>query len=252
MSFYSNLDDIGKKLYDAYIKASDEWSEYCRPKVFANFKDYLNKTNRKFNRYEFYTHKYREKKNDNKDNDNEQNDNEQNDNDNEVKKIYKLLSKKLHPDRFKKPNSDKFFAMINEANKSGNETFLNFILDRIDLITNFTDEEFDDFFASLNKKSLSSTHNNVLFNSQQYQLFCDPSYKKHINSIYVTEDDIIKQIENSYDYSFVEFYLNTYKDNDNIKIACIIKMVKEKEKLLEENKKLKDRLEKINKSPDKL
>jgi hypothetical protein len=48
----------------------------------------------------------------------------------------------------------------------------------------------------------------------QYKLFCDPTYKKCVNSMYVTEDEIMKEIENAYDYSFVEFYLNRYKDND--------------------------------------
>lgn len=255
MSFYSYLDDEGKKLYDAYIKASDEWSEYCRPKVFANFNDYLNKTNRKFNRYEFYTQKYNDKKNDDEINDDindEKNDeNDENDDINDIKKIYKFLSKKLHPDRFKKNNSDKFFAMINKANHLGNETFLNFILDKIDLITNFTDDEFDNFFANLNKKSLSSI-DDELFNSIQYKLFCEPSYKKYINDMFITEEEIIKEIENTYDYSFVEFYFNRYKDNDNIKKACVIKMEKEREKLLEENKSLKKEIEDKKKLYEKL
>ena len=272
MSFYSTLDEEGKKLYDAYIKASDAWTEYCRPKVFTNFNDYLNKTNRKFDRYEFYTHKYN-KKNDEDDEKNYEDDEKNDDkNDDNVKKIYKFLSKKLHPDRFKKPNSDKFFSMINEANQSGNETFLKSILDKIDSITNFTDEEFNDFFVNLNKNSLSSRNDDLkLFDSMQYKLFCDPSYKKCVNSMYVTEEEIMKQIENAYDYSFVEFYLNRYKDNDNIKKACAIRMVKENEKLKEEikknkeeieenkrlkeeiekNKKLKEEIEIINKSPDK-
>jgi len=225
MSFYSTLDEEGKKLYDDYIKASDAWTEYCRPKVFTNFNDYLNKTNRKFDRYEFYTDKYN-KKND-EENDDEKNDDEKtdvdNENDDNVKKIYKFLSKKLHPDRFKKPNSDKFFAMINEANQSGNETFLKSILEEIDSITNFTNEEFNDFFVNLNKNSLSSRDDDLkLFNSLQYRLFCNSSYKKIINQTYVTEEEIMKEIENAYDYSFVEFYLNRYKDNDNIKKACAI------------------------------
>jgi hypothetical protein len=250
--FYSNLDETGKKLYDAYIKASDEWAEYCRPKVFANFNDYLNKTNRKFDRYEFYTHKYNKKNDD--ENDDEKNENEnEDDNIDNVKKIYKFLSKKLHPDRFKKPNSDKFFAMINEANQSGNETFLKSILEEIDSITNFTDEEFNDFFVNLNKKSLSSIDDDLkLFNSIQYRLFCNQSYKKIINQAYITEEEIMKKIENAYDYSFVEFYLNRYKDNDNIKRACAIQMVKENEKLKEEIKKKKEEIEKKEKLKEEL
>jgi hypothetical protein len=250
MSFYSTLDDTGKKLYDDYIKASDAWTEYCRPKVFANFNDYLNKTNRTFYKYEFYTHKYNQNKNDDigKDDDINKDD----DNINNVKKIYKFLSKKLHPDRFKKNNSDKFFAMINKANDNNDEQFLKKILDQIDSIINFTDEEFNDFFENINKKILESPNNDLLFDSMQYKLFCNPAYKKEIDNSYITEEELIKEIETNYDYSFVEFYFNRYKDNDNIKKACAIRMVKENEKLKEEIKKNKEEIEKMEKKKEEL
>lgn len=244
MSFYSDLDDNGKKLYDDYIKASDAWTEYCRPKVFSNFNDYLNKTNRKFYCYEYYTNKYNKNKDDIDKNDIDKDDDEANDN----KKIYKILSKKLHPDRFKKLNADKFFAMINKASYNNNDTFLQEILEKLDKIINFTDEELDDFIDNINKKDLESTNNNELFNSIQYKLFCNPTYKKEINNYYMTEEELIKEIETHYDYSFVEFYANKYKDNENIQKACIIRMEKENKKLIEKNEYLRNKLEELRKT----
>lgn len=242
MSFYSNLDDEGKKLYDDYIKAKEAWFAYCRPKVFANFNDYLNKTNRNFNRYEYYTSKYTNI--DIKTRSEITDDN---------KKLYKLLSIKFHPDKFNKQNADNFFAMINKAQNDNNDIFLQHILELSEEILNYTNDEFNKFYESLTKDDEKSESQNIsLEDSVQYKFYIGKTKNTDINFSYFTEEELIKEIETHYDVDFVKFYLNRYKDNENIKKACYIRMETENKKLLEENKILKDILEKINKSSDKL
>jgi curved DNA-binding protein CbpA len=236
MSFYSDLDDVGRKLYDDYIKAKESWVTYCKPKVFSNFNDYLNKTNRKFYRYEYYISKYECKDEDKNE-----------DKDEESKKIYKILLKNLHPDKFNKYNSDKLFAMINKAMEINDANFLQKIFSQLELILNFTDEELDDFIVNIDKKDLESTNIDSFFNSMQYKLFSNPAYKKEINYCYITEEDLIKEIESNYDLDFVKYYAFHYKDNENIKKACIVRMAKENEKLLKENEYLRNKFEELRK-----
>jgi len=126
------------------------------------------------------------------------------------------------------------------------------IFNQIDSIINFTDEEFNNFFDMINKNPSMQTKKFDIFNSLEYNLFCDPSYKKSVNSMYVTEDEIIKKIETTYDYDYINFYLTKYKNNKNIEQACIIRMLKDKEKLIEENNRLKKSLEELNKKKSEL
>jgi hypothetical protein len=231
MSFYSDPDVHGKKLYDDYIKARDVWFDYVKPKAHKIFNDYLNEQNKKFYRYEYYTSKIimnvKEDPTDDPTDDN--------------KKIYKLLSKKFHPDKFHKVNSDKFFAKINKAINENNTKFLESIIEKTEEILQFSDDEFTKFYESINDNDIDIELSDTL----SYQFYMNKKNKKDIENMYFTEDELIKEIESNYNLDFVQFCFDHYKDYENIIKACSIRMVKENEKLLEENKKLKDKIEKI-------
>jgi hypothetical protein len=231
MSFYSDLDNHGKKLYDDYIEAQNTWFTYVKPKAYKIFNDHLNEQNKKFYKFEYYTSKIN--MNDKK----YSTDTSSDDN----KKIYKLLSKKFHPDKFHKINSDKFFAKINKAIDENNTNFLESIIEKTEKILQFSDDEFTKFYESIN----NDDNDIELSSTLSYQFYMNKINKKDIENMYFTEDELIKEIESTYNLNFVQFCFDRYRDYENIIKACSIRMIKENEKLLEENKKLKDEIEKI-------
>jgi len=218
MSFYSELDESGKKIYDDYIKAQNAWFDYVRQRSNKKFSDHLNETNRKFYRYEYYTSQTC------------MTDKEESTDDN--KKLYKLLSKKFHPDRFHKVNSDKFFAKINKAISVNDTKFLELIKEKTDEILQFSDDDFTEFYKSLDNNDANTDTNTSDFSETYcYQFYMNKKSKKDIEYMFLTEEELIEEIESHYDLNFV--------------IACIKRFEKENVRLKQENDILKEQLNKL-------
>jgi len=274
MSFYSDLDDKGKKLYDEYIRAQKEWIDYIIPKVSLNIKNYLDGTKRKYDAYAYLNFKYSDicyicdmystEKTE----------------DSEIKKIFKNLSLKFHPDKFNNNLATNIFSKINELYLDNQIIILRSLEIASELILNLKEEDIQKIIHNLDKKyfenlnikldkSLSAIdiinvlsiadndNENVndkndtkfydnFLQSLEYQFFINKhKTKKWINQKFLTEEELIEEINNMHDVEQIQFYYKRYKDDENIFEACVKRYIIAKIIIEQkENEYLKNKLQK--------
>jgi hypothetical protein len=116
-----SLDQTGRDLYTAYVKARDAWISYITPQAITRLNSYLSSTGRHYYKYEYYadTHGYM------KDNPVPAKPKSR-----DMDAKYKKLCILFHPDKFNHPSSTELFHILKKWFDAGNLEMLD-ILDRI-------------------------------------------------------------------------------------------------------------------------
>jgi hypothetical protein len=242
----NNLDEEGQKLYSDYINALKKWINYIRPKAQRSFNEFLDKHNKKHDKYEYYTHKYKD------------NNYINSNNGNDCKKNYNKLSILFHPDKFTK--STELFMLIKKFYDNNNNEILNNILEMSNEILTSDDELFNNLLENLNNNICSFSNNNenitenndknitendvdnleAYLNHTPYQTFKHPNTQ--LLNCFLTDEELVDEIINSYDNDYKEYYLNKYENDDTIMQLYKKKIKNINNKLREENEKLKDEI----------
>lgn len=119
------LDPEGLVLYQAYIKARDDWVAYIRPKAIQKLNDYLSSTGKKYYKYEYLHHKQYEYLADARELFSKERPKSK-----ELEAKYKKLCILYHPDKFQHSSSGDLFCTIRKFYDDEDEVMLD-VLDSI-------------------------------------------------------------------------------------------------------------------------
>ena len=213
------LDDHGKMLYDNYIEARDEWTNYIAPIAQDYIRDTLLKANKKYYRFDYLFVNYGNKiydditscdtsaKPDN------------------IKKLYRKLSLLFHPDKFK--TNENLFKFIKTLYDKNEETKLSKINNDIDILLDFSYEQIEDYIKCQQDiiPETNTVDNMTDYNPKDYDYTTTLQYQMFIkNNInmkdYYSPEELINHIENDYILDKEMNYYVMNKDTDeNIKIG---------------------------------
>lgn len=228
------LDDHGKMLYDNYIKARNEWTNYIAPIAHDYIRDLLFKANKKYYRYDYlfvnYGFSVAENITSCDNSDKPEN----------IKKLYRKLSLLFHPDKFK--TNENLFKFIKTLYDNNDITKLTKINDDIDSLLDFSSEQIEDYIEDAIKCQTNVTDTPIpdydpkdydYTTTLQYQMFI----KNNINMTdYYSPDELINHIENDYILDREMNYYNMNKDVDeNIRIGLEKRLSKTKKELEKAN-----------------
>jgi len=242
------LDDHGKMLYDNYIKARNEWTNYIAPIAQNYIRETLNKANKKYYRFDylFVNYGYSVAEDITSCDNSEKPDN--------IKKLYRKLSLLFHPDKFK--TNDNLFKFIKTLYDNNDITKLTKINDDIDILLDFSSDEIEDYIEDAIKCQSNITETPVTIDLTDYDYTTTLQYQMFIkNNInikdYYSPDELINHIENDYILDREMDYYNRNKDTDeNIRIGLekrLVKTQKELEKANQEWDNAKRQLEEAEK-----
>lgn len=276
------LDQTGRLLYDSYINARDAWIAYIRPIAIVKLNNYLSSTGRVYNKYEYYTIAYDLMKDKSV---HQLNKPINKDIMAKYKKLCILFhpDKFIHPSSselfcllkkwFDSGNSsmldmlDHISHFILEISTDDNPlTHLLVNLanpDILDIIKSKCPNKEDSrcLYDLLNtdpnklttcNESNNSSSNNMktedFINTNAYKFFMnETSYRSEIDLQILTEAEIINYIKEhgQYNDDFLNFYMERYRDNQNILQAIVEIQMMQNEKLKKENEDIRSRLNQL-------
>jgi hypothetical protein len=219
----SNLDEEGTKIYTEYIDAYKKWVKYSETKILYAQSEYLNKTNRKYDRYG-YLNLYSSDIDDyiTKDKIKETP---------ETKLKYKKLSLLFHPDKFLETDSVFTFIVKSKSDikilnliDTLSDNFMDKSKEFIDeIIKKLEDKEFIKHLIEIedSKKWDSILNDSTCENKDKYtedymyNIVSSSAYKyfisgnsSQLDSLYMTYDELKKEIKSTYNKKFLDYYFN--------------------------------------------
>ena len=212
------LDDHGKMLYENYIKARTEWTNYIAPIAQDYIRETLTKANKKYSRFDYLFVNYGY---------NVAEDITSCDNSNKpenIRKLYRKLSLLFHPDKFTPKGcktNENLFKFIKTLYDNNDITKLSKINDDIDSLLDFSYDEIEDYIKcqiNITDKPITIDLTDYDYTTNlQYQMFI----KNNINiKDYYSPDELIDHIENDYILDKEMNYYVMNKDTDeNIRIG---------------------------------
>jgi curved DNA-binding protein CbpA len=244
------LDDHGKMLYDNYIKARNEWTNYIAPIAQNYIRDLLSKANKKYYRFDYLFAQYGYKVTE----DITSCDNSEKPEN--IKKLYRKLSLLFHPDKFK--TNENLFKFIKTQYDNNDITKLSKINEDIDILLDFSYEQIEDYIKCqstivITEKQESAPADYDYTTTIQYQMFI----KNNINiKDYYSPEELINHIENDFILdSEMQYYVMNKDMDDNIRIGLeklVIKKDKELAQVRKEWEESKKKLEEAQKRLDEI
>ncbi len=234
------LDEEGKRLYDNYIKARNEWTTYIAPRISEYFTNKLKEANKKYFRFDYLSFKNVTEEHTSADVSNKPEN---------LKKLYRKLSLLFHPDKFTPRGSfpkgcnknDNLFKFIKKLYDENDITKLSKINDMIDTLLDYDSDMIDNYIEMLEGKTIVENKMNDIGDydytqSLQYIMFV----KNQFNiKDYYTPDEMINHIENDYLTDTEMKYYNMMKDDINIMTG----LEKRQIRLEKEHQNLKEKLD---------
>jgi hypothetical protein len=223
------LNEEGKMLYDNYIKARNEWTNYIAPKISEHFTKQLKDANKKYYRFDYLFDK------------NVTDDItsvEVSNKPESLKKLYRKLSLLFHPDKYSQ--NDNLFKFIKKLYDENDTTKLSKINDDIDMLLDYNSDMIDNYIMVLEGKTVVENKSVDIgdydyMHSLQYIMFV----KNQFNiTDYYTPDELINHIENDYIMDSEMAYYNRMKDDINIMTG----LERRNTRLDKEQQNLKDKL----------
>ncbi len=247
------LDEHGKKLYRAYLKAKQEWIEYITPIATDFTLNKIHETGKIYNRFSYLYFKI-ETESEKEERLNREKNNtisselkyDSVNSSEECRTLYKKLSLMFHPDKFK--TNDNLFKYIKTSYENNDIDVLTQIFSDSVEISEKTSEEIDKYIRNIpiiHKEQIEGDFTQT----EAYKNF---THNKVNLDFYMTQKEIVDYIENSYLVTNELKYYELLGKTDNV-----IKLGLLKRELRLQNEEVRDLkikceiLEKLEKEKEK-